>query len=82
VAVAADGVDVAVAADGEGVVGRADDVAAGVELGRTDAVDDGLAVGPGVVCPPPQATAARTANARDSPRQTSTSDLLLISNLH
>jgi hypothetical protein len=73
---------VAVASDGVGETGVTEGVDVGVRLGRTAIGDDGRDVGAGAVCSPPQATAVRTAMARETTSQLASGHVLLISNLH
>jgi hypothetical protein len=73
---------VAVASDGVGETGVADGMDGGVRLGLAANGDDGRDVGVGVVSSPPQATAARTAMARETASQLARKLALLISNLH
>jgi hypothetical protein len=73
---------VAVASDGGDETGVADGMDGGVRLGVAATGDDGRDVGVGVVSSPPQATAARTAMARETTSQLASKLVLLISNLH
>jgi hypothetical protein len=73
---------VAVAPGGGDETGVVEGADVGVRLGLAANGDDGRDVGVGVVSSPPQATAARTAMARETASQLASKLVLLISNLH